>query len=53
MVTHDLPYAYELCERALILSSGIIAADGNTEDILSDKDLLNKHRLELPVGFSI
>jgi cobalt/nickel transport system ATP-binding protein len=53
MVTHDLPYAYELCERALILSGGIIAADGKTKDILGNEDLLRKHRLELPVGFSI
>lgn len=53
MVTHDLPYAYELCERSLILSGGIIAADGKTKDILKNKELLKKHRLELPAGFSI
>jgi cobalt/nickel transport system ATP-binding protein len=53
MVTHDLPYAYELCERSLILSGGIIAADGKTKDILKNEELLKKHRLELPVGFSI
>jgi cobalt/nickel transport system ATP-binding protein len=53
MVTHDLPYAYELCERAVILSGGIIAADGKTKEILGNEDLLKKHRLELPVGFTI
>lgn len=53
MVTHDLPYAYELCERSLILSGGIIAADGKTKDILKNVELLKKHRLELPAGFSI
>ena len=53
MVTHDLPYAYELCERSLILSGGIIAADGKTKDILKNEELLKKHRLELPAGFSI
>jgi cobalt/nickel transport system ATP-binding protein len=53
MVTHDLPYAYELCERSLILSGGIIAADGKTKDILKNEELLRKHRLELPAGFSI
>jgi len=53
MVTHDLPYALELCERAVILSGGIIVADKKTREILGDKDLLNAHRLELPVGFSI
>jgi cobalt/nickel transport system ATP-binding protein len=53
MVTHDLPYAFELCERSLILSGGIIAADGKTKDILKNEELLKKHRLELPAGFSI
>ena len=53
MVTHDLPYAFELCERSVILSGGIIVADKKTREILSDSDLLQAHRLELPVGFSI
>jgi len=53
MVTHDLPYALELCERAVILSGGIIVADKKTREILGDKELLSAHRLELPVGFAI
>ena len=53
MVTHDLPYAFELCERSVILSGGVIVADGETGDILKDQPLLAKHRLELPVGFSL
>jgi cobalt/nickel transport system ATP-binding protein len=53
MVTHDLPYAFELCERAVILSGGVIVADGKTGDILRDADLLAAHRLELPVGFTL
>ena len=28
LVTHDLPYALELCQRAIILSGGAIVADG-------------------------
>ncbi|MEZ5117680.1 MAG: ATP-binding cassette domain-containing protein [Candidatus Nanopelagicales bacterium] len=51
MVTHDLPYALELCERALILADGTIVADGATRDILCDEDLMRRHRLELPYGF--
>ena len=53
MVTHDLPYALELCERALILSDGVIAADGPTRELLAETDLLARHRLELPYGFAI
>ena len=53
MVTHDIPYAYELCERSIILSGGIVVADGDTKKILSDSKLLKDNRLELPVGFSL
>ncbi|HEU4349750.1 MAG TPA: ABC transporter ATP-binding protein [Actinoplanes sp.] len=52
MVTHDLPYALELCPRAVILDRGRIVADGNTRDVLVDEDLLRAHRLELPYGFN-
>ena len=51
MVTHDLPYALELCPRSVILSDGVIAADGRTGDILADEELMRAHRLELPFGF--
>ncbi|MFC8361997.1 energy-coupling factor ABC transporter ATP-binding protein [Streptomyces griseorubiginosus] len=51
MVTHDLPYALELCPRSLILSEGTIAADGPTGDLLTDDELMRAHRLELPFGF--
>lgn len=51
MVTHDLPYALELCPRAVILSEGVIAADGRTGEILADEELMARHRLELPFGF--
>ena len=53
MVTHDLPYALELCERSVILSGGVIVADGNTAEILKNDALLKANRLELPVGFSV
>jgi cobalt/nickel transport system ATP-binding protein len=42
-----------LCERSVILSGGVIAADGKTAEIFANEDLLSKHRLELPVGFKI
>ncbi|MFD5595803.1 energy-coupling factor ABC transporter ATP-binding protein [Streptomyces griseorubiginosus] len=51
MVTHDLPYALELCPRSLILSEGTIAADGRTGELLTDDALMRAHRLELPFGF--
>ncbi|MGH2755404.1 MAG: cobalt ABC transporter ATP-binding protein, partial [Actinomycetota bacterium] len=51
MVTHDLPYALELCERSLVMNAGTIVADGPTADILADAETMRANRLELPLGF--
>jgi cobalt/nickel transport system ATP-binding protein len=52
MVTHDLPYALQLCPRSVILDDGRVVADAPTKELLADADLLAKHRLELPYGFA-
>jgi cobalt/nickel transport system ATP-binding protein len=51
MVTHDLPYAFQVCERSVVMSGGVIAADGPTTAVLSDSAAMARHRLELPAGF--
>ena len=51
MVTHDLPYALELCPRSVVLDGGRIVADGPTVELLADGPLMAAHRLELPFGF--
>ncbi|WP_078866129.1 energy-coupling factor ABC transporter ATP-binding protein [Streptomyces sp. NRRL S-1448] len=51
MVTHDLPYALELCPRSVVLSGGVLVADGTTQELLCDDELMRTHRLELPFGF--
>ena len=53
VVTHDLPFAAQLCERAVLLSGGRIVADGPCSEILADEALLAEHDLELPVGFDL
>jgi cobalt transport protein ATP-binding subunit len=52
MVTHDLPYALQLCPRSVVLDDGVVVADGPTRELLADTELLRRHRLELPYGFS-
>lgn len=47
LVTHDLLEA-SLCERAMVLSSGNIAFDGLTRDLLADPDAANSFDVEVP-----
>jgi cobalt/nickel transport system ATP-binding protein len=51
VVTHDLPFALELCPRAVILDGGRVVADGPTPVLMADRELMSRHRLELPYGF--
>jgi len=51
MVTHDMPYALEMCERAVVMNRGMITADGPTREIMADEALMRANRLELPYGF--
>ena len=52
LVTHDLPYALQLCGRSVVLSEGVVVADGATPEVLADEELMANHRLELPFGFN-
>jgi cobalt/nickel transport system ATP-binding protein len=51
LVTHDLPYALQLCRRAVILNEGRVAADGPTPSIMGDPSVMAVNQLELPPGF--
>ncbi|MFT4127797.1 MAG: ABC transporter ATP-binding protein [Gordonia sp. (in: high G+C Gram-positive bacteria)] len=53
VVTHDLLYAAQLCDRAVIIDGGRVVADAPVEEILADPNLLAAHRLELPWGFDL
>ncbi|MCR2810025.1 MULTISPECIES: hypothetical protein [unclassified Microbacterium] len=51
VVTHDLPFALEVCPRSVVLNGGRIVADGPTAELLGDAALMAAHGLELPWGF--
>ena len=53
LVTHDLPYAAQLCERAVVIDHGRVVADSDIASVLGDEALLAAHRLELPWGFDL
>jgi cobalt/nickel transport system ATP-binding protein len=53
MVTHDIPYALEICPESAILNEGKIVARGNTRDLLSDSSIMKANRLELPYGMHL
>ena len=51
MVTHDLPYALQLCPRALIMNGGVITADGPTAEPAGRHRPAGRQPPELPFGF--
>jgi len=46
--THDMRLVEELFPRTVVMDGGQIVADGATEEILSDENLLETHGLEKP-----
>jgi cobalt/nickel transport system ATP-binding protein len=53
VVTHDLPLALELCPRSVIMDGGRVVADVPTLDLVGDDELLARHHLEIPYGFTL
>ena len=51
ITSHDLDMIYDTCSRVILLSNGAVAADGPTEEILRDRELLEANRMELPLRF--
>lgn len=49
IASHDLDMILETCSRAILLTQGGIAADGDCESILRNRALLEENRMELPL----
>ncbi len=50
ITSHDLDMIMDTCSRVILLSDGQIAADGETMDILSNRELLEANHMELPLS---
>ena len=50
ITSHDLDMILDTCDRVILLSDGRIVADGPAQDILRDRTLLERHRMELPLS---
>lgn len=51
IASHDLNMIMDTCERTILLSDGKIIKDGNTKEILLDKELMEESGLELPLWY--
>lgn len=52
ITSHDLDLIYDTCERTILISNGTMIKDGDTKEILRDKELLEHNGLELPLSLS-
>lgn len=50
IATHDLDLALDLCDRIIILKEGRILRQGNTKELLTDRDIMEEADLELPLS---
>ena len=48
VATHDLELVAEICDMVVIMDNGQVASVGNTRDVLSNAELMNRHGLEVP-----
>lgn len=49
IASHDMDLIWDLCQRTIVMNQGTILADGETKKTLSNKELLEKAGLELPL----
>ena len=51
--THDIDFAYKFCDRSVVFSNGNILADGDSNSIFNDDDLIEKSGIRKPILFEI
>lgn len=50
VASHDLDLILDVCRRCIIIKEGRVVADGPSEEMLSNKQLLEENNLELPLS---
>lgn len=50
ITSHDLDFIMDTCQRVIVVKNGKIAADGSTNKVLTDSELLYSCGLELPLS---
>lgn len=50
VTSHDLDLIYDSCDRTILIANGKIIKDGETKEILNNKELLENNELELPLS---
>ncbi len=49
VVSHDIEFIAETCDRVIVMNNGLIVRDGDVHDVLSDKKLLDSLGLIQPM----
>jgi cobalt/nickel transport system ATP-binding protein len=50
VASHDLDLILDVCRRCVIIKEGRVVADGPSEEVLSNRHLLEENNLELPLS---
>jgi cobalt/nickel transport system ATP-binding protein len=50
ITSHDLDLVLDTCKRVIVIKDGIVAADGDSIEILTNKNLLDNCGLEMPLS---
>ena len=48
IAAHDLEMILDTCKRVAVLDQGRLIAEGPSEQVLSDRELMEAHGLEVP-----
>lgn len=53
IATHDLEMVLELSEKVILINKGVKVAEGNPKEILSNREVMEKNNLEVPLSLRL